>query len=180
MKKLLIALTLAIPIYAFGGNLLPGVYSSSFRGEVVNHIGVIEANPSMQSYSTVGAKAKRIIKFSYAPATHGGAPGLHSVGVTIPAGSLIVRDFFFLQSSITPGTATISAQCEDAVNILATATIPAGGATGAYFEGKSTGTAANFSGSIAADCAINISISAGNVTATAGTLEGFVEYVNEQ
>jgi hypothetical protein len=160
--------------------------NSSAKTTLIGHINdlddradVLEATAGESAYVSEGAHAKRLVKFSYSVVTDGGAPGLHSTGVTLPAGAIITQNYFWVESSIVPGTATISAQCEDNANLLASGTIPAGSIVNSKFAGAATGTAANFVTGIGAACAINVSIATGNLTVTGGTLSGWVEYVTE-
>lgn len=105
--------------------------------------------------------------------------GAHSLGVTLPAKSIIIRSWLYTVAQLTDtGTCTFAISCEDANNIK-TATDFGGVAADTLTEGASTGAASAFTKSIAAACAITATVADGGSCAppTVGSMNVWVEYV---
>ena len=124
-----------------------------------------------------GLFAHRIARFIYDEAVDGGAIAAYGLGVTLPAGAVIVRSYFkIITQFVDGGSGTVALSCEDANNIK-TATDITGSADNAFVEGESDGAAANFQRDIAAACEITATVA--GAEQTAGKLVGWVEYVVE-
>lgn len=115
------------------------------------------------------------VKFQYSVASNRGALGAHSLGVKLPAGSIITRSYFMVteQFASASGTGEVALSCETANNIFSAADIDSD-AAGTIKEGVSTGAASAFQ-KIVDEC--NITLTNSVQASTAGALDGWVEYV---
>lgn len=133
---------------------------------------VTEAKLSVPTLN--GLNASRTAKAQYDFATLGGAVGSVSLGVTLPAGAIIKRDFIYTITQVAGASAPLIAiNCETANNIFSAASMNAVVA-GTLTEGVSTGAASVFK-KITSACPIAVTISSG--AATAGKFDVFVDYV---
>jgi hypothetical protein len=124
-----------------------------------------------------GLHTKRIARATLNCAASGCSVGAHTLGVTLPAKSLITRSYINVVTQLTDtGTCTVAIHCEDANNIK-TATDITGTAANGWIEGESTGAASAFKGSIAAACLITATVADGGSCAPlTGKAIVFVEY----
>lgn len=143
----------------------------------VTAIGANKVLESMLSQPATGLSAKRIAKAVLNCAASGCSVGAHTLGVTLPAGSLITRSYIYVKTQfVDTGTCTVAVSCEDANNIK-TATDITGTAAGGFIEGQSTGAASAFVGAIAASCLITATVAdGGSCVPSAGYADIYVEY----
>ncbi len=99
--------------------------------------------------------------------------GVHGLGARLPGGAVITKDWLFFDSQFNNGNGGVAFKCEDAGNILASTKISAWVA-GTPIPAVNDGTVSAYTGNIAAECEITATVV--GVSATAGKLEGFVEY----
>ena len=144
---------------------------------------IVEADVLDYGSSTVRG-LKRLVKASWnATLNDQGSStvdsGLHSLGITLPANSLVTQSWFYTQvqgvdAGTTSGAATLAIQCEDANNIYSANDI-SGISVGTITAGANTGTAGNMVAAIAADCNVSVQIAGDNWSAGADII--FIEYV---
>lgn len=189
MKKTVLFLAVALTaLTAYAAVLNPNAIPSSFRGEVIKQVNliddrldVIESSTSGLTnslYAADGVHEVRVAKASYSFADGDLAVGAHGLGVSLPAKAVITRSWIHVTlQQVDTGTCTVAISCEDANNIK-TATDISGSAADALVEGQSTGAASAFIKSIAAACEITLTVAdGGSCVPSAGTGQVFVEYV---
>lgn len=152
-----------------------------FQPEVDKRFDALEQVVAPTSYAADGLLTKRMARATYdvTGGEHSGSStvnsGLHSLGVTLPAKSLITRSYLYVADELVDGgSGTLAIQCEDANNIK-TATDMTGSSAGDSIEGESTGAASAFVGGIASDCVISAKVAGADISA--GKINVFVEYV---
>lgn len=120
-----------------------------------------------------GINVVRVARVQYAVATDGGGIGAHTLGVTLPAKSIITESIFYTDVQFTDsGSGTVALSCEDANNIY-TATDITGNAVGTLVQGT-----AKYDAPVAAiAAACDITATVATATQTAGTLTLFVKYL---
>lgn len=130
------------------------------------------------AYAADGILAKRVARATFDFADGDLAVGAHSLGVALPAKTLITRSYIRIETQLVDtGTCTVAIHCEDANNIK-TATDITGTAANGFIEGQSTGAASAFVASIAAACNITLTVAnGGSCVPSAGKGEVYVEYV---
>lgn len=125
---------------------------------------------------TIVDSSKRSVRAIYDTAASIGSAsvGAHTLGVTLPAGAVITRSWFVVDTQFgsVSGSGTVAIHCETANNIF-TATDIDGSAAGTLTEGASTGAASAFK-KITAACPITATVASSDMTA--GKLEVFVDY----
>ena len=145
----------------------------------VTSIGAGKVTEAMQaSYSADGLHSRRVAKATMDCSAGDCAIGAHSLGVSLPASSVITHDYMYVKTQfVDAGTCTVALHCEDAGNIFTAADIT-GTASGGFIEGNSSGGASVFVGGIGSSCAITATVADGGSCApSAGYLDLFVEYV---
>lgn len=142
---------------------------------VESEVDVLQALPSAVGYTSEGISNLRIARVTYDVTADGGGTGAHGLGVTLPAKSIIIRSWFYIDVQfVDAGSGTVALSCEDANNIK-TATDITGSAVGAIVEGESTGAASAFKASIGAACEITATVA--TAAQSAGKLTLYVMYV---
>jgi hypothetical protein len=165
-NKVLITLGALISIAAIAGITTQQKYiGNNYFGAPGNEI----------QLGTLLDKNLNAVKFEYSVASNTGSTGAHSLGVALPASAIIVRSYFEIteQFASASGAGAIALHCETANNIFSAADIEAD-AAGTMKEGESTGAASAFK-KITSEC--NITATNSVEAATAGALNGWVEYV---
>lgn len=130
----------------------------------------------LKDQGTDGEHLPRIVRFTWDFAIEGGATGSTALGQTLPAGALIRKNYFFIETAPawTGDAGTIGFECEDSANLLALVDL-SGAAASSFQTGVATGDVSDMFGSIAANCDISVQISA--AAHTAGKIIGWIEYV---
>lgn len=120
---------------------------------------------------------KKFIKTTYNVAALGGSSAAAiTLGPVIPAGAVILRDYFSIQTAFTGTGATVALSCETANNIFSAASLN-NYTAGSTIDGVSTGASTLFK-RIAADCPVKATV--GTADLTAGKLTLWVEYILTQ
>ncbi len=137
----------------------------------------IEPAADASNYLTNGIKQVRIARATYSCAVSSDcAIGDHSLGVTLPANSLIRQSWFYnVKKPVSSGAGTLAFKCEDAGNIFAAATVTSA-SSGDVTAGVSTGVASTMVKAIGASCDMTASVASADYTT--GLWNVFVEYVN--
>jgi hypothetical protein len=137
----------------------------------------LDATASTASYIDDGILNVRVARASYSCTVSSDcAVGAHSLGVALPAKSLIRQSWVYnVVKPVSAGAGTVAFSCEDANNIL-TATNLTSVSSGDVTAGASTGVASTMVKAIAAPCNITATIASADYTT--GQWNVFVEYVN--
>lgn len=101
--------------------------------------------------------------------------GAHSLGVALPAKSMLIRSFYYsVVQPVSAGSGSIAVHCEDANNIVTAANLT-GKTVGGITEGIETGAMSAALAAIASACNITATVTSADYTA--GQLNIYVEYV---
>ena len=153
---------------------MSGDATMSNAGALTIAAGAVEES-MLEVPTSDGLMAVRTARATYDIAVDGGDAAAHGLGVTLPANALILHSWFYVVTQfVDAGAGTVAIHCEDADNIYAAADIT-GNSAGAVVEGVQDGTAANFTGSIAAACELTATVA--TAAQSAGKLILFVDYV---
>jgi hypothetical protein len=127
------------------------------------------------STSPSGISSLHLATAVYNVAVNGGTSTAHDLGVSLPAGAVIVRSFYDVNTIFADDNAiaTLAVSCETANNIVTAAAVRASGP----HEGVSTGASTVFK-KITAACPITATPAVAPFTAGKATI--FVEYVITQ
>lgn len=128
-----------------------------------------------------GANACRTARFTYdvSGGADSGSVGVASLGVSLPANSIIRKAFFYsVTTPVSAGAGTVAFSCEDANNLFSAAAITGwtGGTLqdGAADETDVSGAITSMTVGIAAECEIVATVA--SAAYTAGKVIGFVDY----
>lgn len=181
MKFLLIAILFCANAFAvtnpYSGSLNENsVLNSAFNAsEYAGVIGNNDGKLALQPMNSDGNNNCHTARFTWDFSEHGGAVGVASLGITLPAKALIRQNFF--HSATTPvsaGAGTVAFSCEDANNLFSAAAIT-GWTAGTFQAGvASDGAVGNMIDDIAAECEIVATIA--SAAYTAGKVNGFIDY----
>jgi hypothetical protein len=180
MKKFLsigITLLLSLSVYAAlrGSPYMPEQDARS--SAIEDRATTLEASTLASSYIADGILAKKIVRATIDCSTASNCTvGAHSLGVALPAKSLLTRTVMYIATqpaSVSGGT--IAVHCEDANNI-ATAVNMTSYATGSIRDGAQTGVSNTSIAAIGAAC--NVTATMASADYTAGKINFFIEYLN--
>lgn len=134
-----------------------------------------ELGLTIEQQGKEGKIVERVARVIYDVATDLGTAGAHTLGVKLPANTLITRSYLYIVTQfVDAGAGTVALHCEDANNIK-TATDITGTAAGGLIEGASTGSAATMVGAITAECEVTATVATADQTA--GKLVAYIHYV---
>jgi hypothetical protein len=161
------------------GKLLIGNSSGKIGVASIGTSGIVIGNASGvaagEALGVDGFMQHRMVRATYDVAVDLGTIAAHGLGITIPAGAIITRSWFYTVTQfVDAGAGTVALHCEDANNIYSAADIT-GNAIGVMITGVQDDAIANFTGSIAADCELTATVA--TAAQTAGKLILYVEYV---
>lgn len=118
---------------------------------------------------------KQEVRVTYDVALKGGTVAAHGLGQFLPAKSVIVRDYLYIDTAFTDGGAgTVAFSCEDANN-LKTATDLTAVSAGQFVEGAATGGSAAFVSGIGSACEITATVAGSTQSTGKATL--WLEYI---
>lgn len=143
--------------------------------DVEVEVDALQALPSNVAPTTEGISNLRIARVTYDVATDLGTVAAHGLGVTLPAKSIIIRSWLYIDTLfVDAGAGTVAISCEDANNIK-TATDFTASSAGDLVEGESTGASSAFKKSIAAACEVTATVA--TAAQTAGKATVWIQYV---
>lgn len=126
--------------------------------------------------TTNGLGVKRLARVQWNATTQGTA-GAWALGASLPAGAIILRDYFYVDTlPVATGAPTLALSCETANNIFSAAgvSVANGYSSGLAVDGVSTGASTAFK-KITSACSLNATVASGSYSA--GKLTLWVEYV---
>ena len=140
-------------------------------------IGNRTGKAQLYALASEGNMQKRIVKAIFdSTADSQDSTGDYGTGVYLPAGSIIMRSWFYITTQfVDAGSGTMAVTCEDTNNIYG-ATDITGNAAGSFFDASQDGSPDTFVANIAAECEITVTVGGTPITAD-GKFELFVEYV---
>lgn len=172
MKKLLLLLTIGLSLSAFAATK-----GAPFTPEADARFNLLEVLPSNASPTANGIMNVRTARFTLDCSVLANCTvGAHSLGVALPANSLIVSSYFYVKTQlVSAGSGTIAISCEDANNIFSAANITARTAGEKFLGAASAATSGStIVSNIAATCNITATIATGDYTA--GLMNGWLSY----
>lgn len=176
MKAVLVLLSLMFATTVYAQTVTLDKQFTPFKTQVMKKLYKLDDISATADYAVQeGHFQVRVAKAIYDVSTDLGTIAAHPLGVYLPAKALIKQAWFYIdQQFVDAGSGTVALHCEDAGNIFAAADIT-GSAIATITSGVQTGTAANMSKAIAAQCEITATVA--GAAQTAGKLTLFVEYV---
>jgi hypothetical protein len=127
-----------------------------------------------------GTQLPRVARFTYNTQVDGSAVnGVYSTGAWLPANSVIIRDYFRIDSAFTGTGSKLTLSCGNSGNIKP-ATDFSSFTLGTFNDASTAGTVASFIGAstgdqIASDCQITAKVT--TAAASTGKLTGWIYYI---
>lgn len=181
-----VALVLASPGYSAlrGTPFIPeydqrfsDIEAGNFDAGAISSADIADGTITAADVATdTGASSAWVVKrvnAIYDYSVNGGAQAAHLLGLTLPAGAIVVRSYLYVNTQLIGGSATIAFHCETANNLY-TATNITWAPAGTLLEGQSTGASTAFK-AITAACPITATI--GSSAVTQGKITLYIEYV---